>query len=132
MGYSKLIRELYFTAPDKKGTFAQVCGALANAGVNIIAMCAYGQGGVGYFMMVTSDNLKAIDALKELGLKPKENDALLVELNDKPGAAAKVGKKIADAGINIRYAYGSTPKKGGPALMVISCNKPEEAIEALI
>jgi hypothetical protein len=128
---AKLGRELYFETPDKKGVLADICVAFANANINIEAMCAYGQGGKGYFMMLTSDNIKAIEVLKTLGYKAKENDVLVLTLKNKVGVAAKIGKRLADANINIRYTYGSASQDGKSFVLVMSTNKIDEALEAL-
>ena len=124
-------RELYFETLDKKGILADVAAAFSKAKVNIEAMCAYGQGGKGYFMMITSDNLKAINALRTLDYKPKENDVLILTLKNETGVAEKIGKKLAEANINIRYSYGSAAKDGKSFILVMSTNKNEEALEAL-
>ncbi len=124
-------RELYFETPDKKGVLADIAALFSKAKVNIDALCAYGQGGKAYFMMLTSNNLKAIDALKTLGYKPKENDVLVLTLKNEPGIAEKIGKKLADANINIRYTYGSAAKDGKSFVLIMSTNKMEEALEIL-
>lgn len=127
----KLGRELYFETPDKKGVLADVAAAFAKAKVNIEALCAYGQAGKSYFMMITSDNVRAIDALRTLSYKPKENDILLLTLKNELGVAEKIGRKLADANINIRYTYGSSSKDGKSFVLVMSTNKLDEALEAL-
>ncbi len=127
----KLERELYFETPDKKGVLADVAAAFAKNRVNIEALCAYGQAGKAYFMMLTSDNLKAMDVLKTLGYKGKEDDVLVLTLKNKPGVAEKIGKRLADANVNIRYAYGSAIRDGKSFVLVMSTNKNEEALEAL-
>jgi hypothetical protein len=40
-------------------------------------------------------------------VKVKEEDAVITEMPNKAGALQKVAKKIADAGININYLYGT-------------------------
>lgn len=124
-------RELYFETPDKKGMLADIAAAFSKAKVNIEALCAYGQGGKGYFMMLTSDNLKAMDALKTLGYKSKENDVLVLTLKNELGVAERMGKQLSNAGVNIRYAYGSAAKDGKSFVLVMSTNKLEDALAAL-
>lgn len=128
---AKPAREIYVETPDKKGVLFEMSAAFADAGVNIDALCAYSQKGKGYFMMVTSNNIKAINTLRALGYKPKEDDVVLLTLENKSGVAAKVGKRLADANTNIRYTYGSASKDGKTFLLVMSTNKIDETIDAL-
>jgi hypothetical protein len=59
------------------------------------------------FMLTADSNAKAKKALASLGVEIKEYDVFVVEMPNKPGELQKVAKKIADAGINIIYMYGT-------------------------
>ncbi len=102
------LNQLVFMLPDQVGLLNKITTALADENVNIKAICAYGLEGEANFMMVTDDNAKAKEALSKIGVDVKEEAVTAVEMEDKPGELQKVARKIAEAGINILYMYGTT------------------------
>ena len=58
--------EVLFKAPTRVGLLADVTEALNGAGVNIIAIGAYDKGDNGEFLMITSNNKLAYEALAKL------------------------------------------------------------------
>ncbi len=108
MAKAKKVKQLSFMMPDRAGLLSEVTTALADAKVNINAICAYGMQGEANFMFTTNSNAKAKKALAPLGAEIKEGDVISVEMSNKPGELKKMAKKISDAGINILYLYGTT------------------------
>lgn len=108
MAKAKKARQLSFSMPDRAGLLSEVTNAVSGAKVNITAICAYGMENTAYFMMTTESNAKAKKALSPLGVEIKEEDVVAVEMPNKVGELQKVAKRIADAGINIEYMYGTT------------------------
>src|ERR687891_622935 len=87
---------------DQPGTLATATGTIARAGINIDA-CAEIDGRL---LLVTSDAEAARSALKENGFAiTGEQQALVIDAVDKPGTAAAIFRRIADAGVNVRFAY---------------------------
>lgn len=107
MAKARKVKEIGFTIPNKVRLLSEVTTAIAGAKVNITAICAYGMEGSAYFMLTTNSNAKAKKALAPLGVAIEEKDVIEVEVSDKPGELQKVAKKIADAGIDIEYMYGT-------------------------
>lgn len=128
---ARLGRELAFMAQDKAGLLNEISAELANAGVNIITVCAYSMEGNAHFMMVTSDNAKAAEVLKGKEYEVKDYEIVLYDLVNKVGAVADMTKKLADAGINMDYLYGTTGSADTPALMVLRSNNNAKAVELL-
>ncbi len=130
MAKAQIRKELRFETPDETGVLAKVCESCSNAGVNIDAIAAYGQEGKGKFMMCTSDNAKAAEALKVLGYESTEREVVTVEMENAPGKLAEAARKIADAGVSIKYTYGST---GGsaPSMIIISSDDNAKVVELL-
>jgi hypothetical protein len=108
MAKAKRVKQLSFMMPDRVGLLSEVTTNLTGAKVNISNICAYGMQGEANFMLTTDSNAKAKKALAPLGVEIKEYDVLVVEMQNKPGELQKVAKKIANAGINIIYLYGTT------------------------
>lgn len=107
MGKARIEKQLLVTADNKVGMFADVTSAVSDTKVNLKAICAWGMEGKAYFALLTSDNAKAQGALKAKGFKVEEQEAVVVNLEDKVGTAASIAKKIKAAGVNLEYVYGS-------------------------
>ncbi|MBI5187468.1 MAG: ACT domain-containing protein [Nitrospirae bacterium] len=108
MAKAKRIKQLSFTMPNRVGLLSEVSTAIAGAKVNINAICAYEMEDRAYFMLTTESNAKAKKVLGSLGVEIKEEDVIAVEMPNRVGELQKVAKKIADAGIDINYMYGTT------------------------
>jgi hypothetical protein len=108
MAKAKRIKQLSFTMPNRVGLLSEVSTVIANAKVNITAICAYEMEDKAYFMLTTDSNARAKKALTPLGVEIKEEDIIAVEMPNKVGELQKVAKKIANARIDINYMYGTT------------------------
>ena len=122
--------ELYVITPNEPGILGRVLGTLANAGVNLKALCARSEKRKGIFLLITSDNKKAEKALKELGYEVKTNKVVTVEIDDRIGAGAEIGALLGNAAIDIDYCYGTSTGKA-KALLVFQTNDNKKAVETL-
>ncbi len=105
MTITTLEKELTVETSSKPGTAAKVLGTLAEAKINLKSLCAYDMEDKGHFLMITDNNTKAEQVLKNAGWKVSTNDVIRTCVNDKPGACANIVSKIGNAGINIEYLY---------------------------
>jgi hypothetical protein len=122
--------ELHVITPNEPGILGRVLGTLANAGVNLKALCAYSDEGQGHFLLITADNKKAEKSLRALGYKVKTNRVITVEIGDRIGAGAEIGALLGNAIVNIDHCYGTSAGLGR-ALLVFKTNKHKEALETL-
>ena len=123
--------QLTLTLESKAGVLAKISQALAGAGVNITAICAAETAGRGKIRMVVSDPARAKEALKAAKLRPGEEQVLLLTLEDRPGALARVADKLAAAKINIKCAYATTGGMGGSTTVVLSVSNVDKAASVL-
>ncbi len=130
MAKAKKVKQLNFGMPDKPGLLSEVTAAIAAAKVNISSICAYGMEGKAFFMIVTDSNAKAKKALSKLGLKADEEDVFAVEMPNKSGELQKIARKIADAGINIIYMYG-TASAGKSSTCIFSSSDNAKAVKVI-
>jgi hypothetical protein len=105
MGKVEKTMELVLEFEDKVGVFSKLTGALAKEGVNLLSLCAYSMENKAYCMIVTQDNAKAKAVAVQHGWKVKERPVVMVEINNKVGAAQEVADQVKAAGINLCYAY---------------------------
>jgi hypothetical protein len=85
---------------NRSGELAKLTGALASKDVNVL-ITALGVNGQGVAAFVANDEMSAQTALKDAGFEFKMFPALTIRLNDVPGMAAEVGRKLGDQGVNI-------------------------------
>jgi hypothetical protein len=130
MAKAKRVKQLSFMMPDRARLLSEVTAALAGAKVNISNICAYGMQGEANFMLTADSNAKAKKALAPLGVEIKEYDVFVVEMPNKPGELQKVAKKIADAGINVIYMYGTTVS-GKSATCVFTTSDDTKALKLI-
>ena len=123
--------QLTLTLESKPGVLAKISQALASAGVNITAICAAETAGRGKIRMVVSDPARAKEALAAAKLRCGEEPALMVTLEDRPGALARVAEKLAAAKINIKCAYATTGGMGGSTTVVLSVSNVDKAASVL-
>jgi hypothetical protein len=130
MAKAKKSKQLSFEVPNKVGLLAAISSAVAEAKVNISAICAYGMGKKAYFMVLTENSAKVKKVLGSLKTKVEEEDVVTVELPNKVGELGKVAKKIADAGVDILYLYG-TAGTGKTSICVLKTANDNKAIKAI-
>ena len=116
------LKQLSFTLPDKIGLLSEVTAFITSAKINIEAICAYGMGDEGYFMIITDNNTKAKKVISQMGAEVKVEDVIAVEVPNKVGQLQQVARKISDAGVDISYIYGSPVKQR----MTIICKTADD------
>jgi len=105
------LKQLAFVVPNRVGLLSELTTFLANGKINIEALCAYGRGPEGIFMIVTDNNAKAKKILNQMGAEVKTEEVIAVELPNRPGQLQKVARKVSEADVDIQYVYVS-PAKG--------------------
>jgi hypothetical protein len=121
---------LSFSMKDRPGLLLEVTTALADAKVNVTAICAYAWDDDAYFDLTVDSAAKAKKALGGLKLGVEEEDVIAVELPNKAGELRKVAKVIADARINITYLYGTT-SAGRTSTVLFSTSDNRKALRLI-
>jgi len=126
------ITQITVTAQSQPGVLAKVARALADAGVNITAMCASESTGRAKLRLVVSDPGRAKQALAAARIRCGEEPALLLSVEDRPGTLATLAARLAAARINIKCAYATTViPGGGPCHLVVAVANADKAEKAL-
>ena len=128
----KLAKEIIVSEKNKVGILASISKILADSGINIQGVAGYAVDGEAKIMLVTEDNLRAVDAIKNSGYKAvKESEVVIAELINKPGALKSFTAKLAAGGIDIKYAYGTVCPAGCPGRIVLSTSDNKKALVLL-
>jgi len=125
------VTQLVVTAENKPGALAHVCSTLGQAGVNISAVLAAEIQGKGKLRLVVDNPDKGREALKAAKMRVSEEEAIAVSLKNKPGAFAEVTQKLAQAKINIKYAYATVAEGSTKATVILGVPNVDKALGVL-
>jgi hypothetical protein len=116
--------DLAVTLPeDRPGMLARAVNAVSNAGLNLEGHAE--MEGVVHVLTVDAD--AARKALEGAGFRiVREQQVVLVPVHDRPGSAASVFRRIADAKVNIRFSYLATGNR-----LVIAADDLSHLLEVL-
>jgi hypothetical protein len=90
---------------DRPGTLAAVLEAVAKARVNIEGYAEVG----GILHLLVKDSAATRRALEGAGFQVREEkEVVLLDVQDKPGVAAGIFRRIADANVNVNFSYLAT------------------------
>jgi hypothetical protein len=102
-------KDLTVTLEDRPGILAELGEALGRAGINIEGFCGYTSAGRGILHLLVEDAAAARRALEDAGIEvEREQDVLIVDLEDRPGALGVLARRISDAGVSLNVAYPAT------------------------
>jgi hypothetical protein len=121
--------QLILSLESKPGVLAKLSRVLANAGVNMTALCASETAGRGKVRLLVSDLARAKEALKVTKYRFSEEQAVTVLLENRPGTFAAIAEKLAQARINVKCAY--VTGNGGNQLVVLSVANADKAQQVL-
>jgi hypothetical protein len=103
---AQMASDLAVTLPeDRPGMLARAIQAVSGAGINLEGHAEM----EGVVHVLTSDADVTKSALEKSGFRVlKEQRVVLVEVEDRPGSAASIFRRIADAKVNIKFSYLAT------------------------
>jgi hypothetical protein len=108
---------------DRPGMLARAAEAIASGGLNLDGFAEI----EGILHMLTSDPRSARLALEAAGLRlAAEQEVVVVVVEDRAGAAALVFGRLAEAGINVNYAYVASRNR-----LIIATGEPRRAMDVL-
>jgi len=87
---------------DKPGAIAKATDAIAKAGINLEGYAEMN----GTLHALTEDASRTRRALEEAGFKvTEEREVAVMDVQDGPGIAAGIFRRIADDGVNVDFSY---------------------------
>jgi hypothetical protein len=115
--------QLVISGQSKPGALARVTAVLGEAGVNIKAFSK--------LRLLVADLERARAALKAAKIKFGEETALLLSLENKPGALRKVADTLMKSRINIKCGYCTPSREGKRAIVVLTVSNTDKALAIL-
>jgi hypothetical protein len=116
--------DLAVTLPeDRPGMLLKAISCVSGAGINLDGYTEMS----GVVHVLTTDLEATRRCLTAAGFRlVQEQQIVLVPVEDKPGAAALVFQRIADAHVNVRYSYLATGNR-----LVIASDNPDALLRAV-
>jgi hypothetical protein len=111
-------KEFAVLLEDRPGTLGKMSRALAERGVNIVALQSALWEGKGLVRFVPDNPATARKALDNEGVSYKETDVAQAKLRHRSGELARLASRLGEASININYIYcGVDPSTYTPLLI---------------
>ncbi len=120
--------QLVISGQSKPGAISRVTAVLGEAGVNIKAFSAPEVTGTGKLRLLVADLEGARAALKAAKIKFREETALLLSLENKPGALRKVADTLTKSRINIKCGYCTPSREGKRAIVVLTVSNTAKSL----
>jgi hypothetical protein len=120
-------KQVSVTMENTPGTLARMCSAFAERKVNILAFTSSEREGKSLVRLIVDKLKVAKKALEGIGYSHTEEQVLGTKLPNRPGMLGTVAKKLADAGINIEYAYSGVEPGPAQQLVVLSVSDFDRA-----
>jgi hypothetical protein len=127
----ELAKQFSIFLVNKPGVLAQVTRIIAQAKINILAMTMTDSSEHGVLRLVGQDPDHLRKALAGLNLPTTETEVLVVTMANRTGALAEVCQRLADAHINISYAYCTTGASGGKTKSIFKVADTKKAMKVL-
>jgi hypothetical protein len=108
---------------DRAGMLARAAESIASGGLNLDGFAEVG----GRLHVLTRDPRSARLALETAGLRVcTEDQVVVLQMEDRPGVAARIFRTLAGAGLNVRYTYIASGNR-----VVIATEDPQRALKLL-
>ncbi len=131
MANAILGKQLMVSVNNKVGALSEAAGIVSEAGINLVAVCAYVIDNKGFILFVTDDNNRAKGVLKSKKYEVSEEEVIIVTLDNKPGTLKAVTAAISNIGVDLTLLYGSVEEKGKTSKVVIVSENNKLALAAL-
>lgn len=126
-----LAKELTIRLEDRPGTLANVCRALADRKVNIVAFQSVPSEGKGLVRFIADNPGLAKKVLDNLGLSYEEMNVVQAKLPHWSGALARAASRLGDADININYGYCGVDSSTNAPVLIFGVEEAEQAAAIL-
>jgi hypothetical protein len=128
---AKREQQLVVHVANDIGILADLSKIIAEHGINMLAISGTGQDHRGEVSLITDDNVRAADALKEHRYAPEPQHVIVLDAEHKPGLLRRVTATLAREGINIERVYASASTSQDRCYVVLHTSDDERALVLL-
>ena len=120
------MKQITIVTKSQRGLTADISELLAKAGINIETLDAEDVEGVDVVTLSVDHYNRALAALRDAGYPAVTEDALLVRVQDEPGALAKIALKFKKADIAV-HSIRIMRRDNGWGIIAIGAERTEAA-----
>jgi len=122
------MNQIIVISEDRPGVIAEISEAMAAANVNIETLAAETIGGTGVAILTVDRYDDALQALARTPFHAISEDAIVVQLDDKPGELARITRRFKEAQINLRSVR-IIRRQGDKCFVALGTERTEDAME---
>lgn len=123
----QVAKETVVRMPNEIGGLNRMAKLIAEKGINILAVTAWVEGSDGVFRLLSDNDVRLTDALREQGYQVHQADVLASELPHKPGMLHRVTETLAREQIDIHHLYATAGIDQGRSFVVLGTANNDRA-----
>lgn len=124
-------KQLSVFLPNRPGVLARTCWILSDNQINILAMAVHDTVDNAVIRFMVDNPTKALLLLEQEELYVLEQDVVVIDLENQPGELTRICQVLAEADINIHYAYCTAMDRQETGSLVLKTDQPERTLELL-
>ena len=124
-------KQLSVFMPNRPGLLARTCAVLSEAGVNLMMMAVHDTVDNAVGRLLVDQPTKALLLLEQEELYVQEQDVVVLEVDNQPGQLTRIAQVLAQADINIAYAYCTAAQMQTKGCLVLKTDDPDRTLELL-
>ena len=117
--------------PNRPGVLARACAILSEADINIMAMAVHDTVDNAVVRFLVDQPTKALLLLEQEELYVLEQEVVVLEIANQTGELTRICQALAEADINIAYAYCTATRQQESGCLVLKTDNPERTLEIL-
>ena len=124
-------KEVTVRTENQIGALDDIAKAIADRGINIVAVCAWVEGPQAVLRFVTDDSVRVLDLLEGRGDDVRQEDVLVAEMPHKPGMLHRITDRLAREAIGIHHLYASAAGAHEQSIVVFRTSNNDRALVLL-
>ncbi|MBI4115874.1 MAG: ACT domain-containing protein [Candidatus Omnitrophica bacterium] len=116
---------------NRPGVLAKVCSILSEAGISILALAIHDTVDNAVVRLLVDSPTKALLLMEEEEFYVLEQTVVVLEILNRPGELTHIAQTLAQADINIAYAYCTARPDQHSGCLVLKTDNPERTLEVL-
>lgn len=124
-------KQLSVFMPNRPGVLARTCSILSDSGVNIMALAVHDTVDNAVVRFLVDQPTKALLLLEQEELYVLEQEVVVLEVDNAPGELTRICQTLAQADINIAYAYCTATIRQELGCLVLKTDNPERTLQVL-
>ena len=124
-------KQLSVFMPNRPGVLARACSILSENGLNIMALAIHDTVDNAVVRFLVDHPTKALLLLEQEELYVLEQEVVVLEVENSAGELTRICQTLAQADINIAYAYCTAIASQQSGCLVLKTDNPERTLQIL-